>query len=197
MNTAKAVGKEAYVLSEIRAKAGEQAKEKEKVREKEKAKALQEKKETAINGQKKGSCSRGESCPYIHDPNKRSSSPEGKGKGKRNRNTTRSNSPPPGRRRSTSQAKKTFSISKKVTSHGERLAITRIPLRANSFPEVNANKAKIAILHTKSLTTLTQEETYPIVPAGLLAGNLLQKTKSRANSKTKGKTHSLQKLYLA
>ena len=57
------------------------------------------------------------------------------------------------------------------------------PLRANSFPKVNASKAKIASLHTAIPTLLTQEETHPMVRPD-------RGRETFCRSKVKGKTKS-------
>ena len=57
---------------------------------------------------------------------------------------------------SSRKKRKDVSISSKIVAYGKRIAITPIFLRVNSFPKVNANKTKIAILR-KNPITLTQE----------------------------------------
>ena len=157
MNIAKAVGKEAQTLSDIKAlKTKVKAIVKErKVKVRGKTEARQEKKGDCHQWSNKGSCSR-DPTPALTTMILKSAPARQKEKGKNEEGTPRpllhADALPLRRKRNAL-------VSKKATVLRERIARTRIPLRAGSFLKVNAKIAKTVTSHTLSPNTLMQEET--------------------------------------
>jgi hypothetical protein len=195
MSIAKAVGKEALALSEIKAlETRVKAKVKERmVKVREKAEARHAKKATVTSGQAKVLVAE---TPALTTMILRSATVRLRERGKIEEETPRPLIPADALHH---RRKRNALITKKATVLRVENACMRIPLRADSFLKVNAKTAKTLNSHTLNPNMLMQEQTLLTAPVGQLGmkqrGNLLAKQKLREKGKIKA--HSLQRFFLA